>query len=447
MKGLALSWRDGSILGAAAFACLFTWLLPAAKPTAVLGRLDFGQFVFALIATALFLCLGVVLLTSPTRRRLTCFRAVAIFLSTVTAVLAWEMVASLWPSHPVMDNPWYLFSGQGLEESAVLPFERPAHLHWEGLSRGDLAILNDDDDPYAARVTFVTDHEGFHNSQDRTQADLIFVGDSFTEAGNLPEGDNFAQRTATALGQSVRNLGRAGYTGPSELIVLQKYGLKCRPRTVIWQFAESNDLDEAVIFAQWLNAGRPDYLEFMGWPGANHPESGRQFSPTWRLFCWLREPRLWPIRGQFQDRDGRDYEIRFLDLPSRKHSPVDHFGWPILAESLRVGAKLLQDEKIKLIVLLVPMKARALGPSVRLEAELQAAVGPDWDLPESMLLATHLRKLCEELNVPFLDATPNLRSAAAAGDLVYQPLDTHLSSEGHRVVSEALIEMLKTMRK
>src|SRR6185369_5953031 len=137
-------------------------------------------------------------------------------------------------------------------DSDDLPFERPAHLHWEGLSRGDLAILNQDDDPYATRVTFVTDHEGFRNGRDQDRANLVFLGDSLTEAGNLPEDDTFVRRTATAMNTTARNLGRAGYTAPTELIVLRKYGLTCRPRAVVWQIAESNDLVEAVMFQNWL---------------------------------------------------------------------------------------------------------------------------------------------------------------------------------------------------
>jgi len=469
MRRLSLSGRELLILGAATAACVAAWLLPGAKPGAVAGRLNYGQFVLALLVSALLACIFLASLASPARRRLARFRAAAVCLSTTAAILVWEIAAFLWPQRPLMDNPAYLFSGQGFEGSAALPFERPAHMHWEGLSSGDLAGLNEDADPYATQVTFVTDHEGFRNGQDWAHADLVFLGDSFTEAGNIAERDTFVQRTAAALGRTARNLGRAGYTGPTELIVLQKYGLRCRPRTVVWQIAESNDLIEALTYAEWMAAGRPDYLSFIGM--RQRTASGRQFSPTWRLFRWLREPPSWPRGGAFQDREGRIHQIRFEELPSRMQSPVKHPGWPILAESLRAGANLLRDENVPLLVLLVPMKARGLGSSVRLNAGSRAALVSDWnipafgaawddpesgseqligsdgDMPEAMTLATHLRKLCDELGVLFVDATPPLRAAAAAGDLVYQPFDTHLSPEGHRVVSEALVEELKKRRK
>jgi hypothetical protein len=126
---------------------------------------------------------------------------------------------------------------------------------------------------------------------------------------------------------------------------------------------------------------------------------------------------------------------------------VQHPGWPILADSLREGVQFLRSEKIPLLVLHIPMKPRGLGRRLQLQPEVQAEVGWYPDLPEQMTLASHLQKLCAELDVPFVDATPFLRAAAANGDLVYQPFDTHLSVEGHHVVTAALVEQLRKLEK
>jgi hypothetical protein len=292
-------------------------------------------------------------------------------------------------------------------------------------------------------VTFVTDFEGFRNSTDLTQADLVFLGDSYTEAGNTPEDQTFVRLTAGALGCSARNLAWAGFTGPMEWIVFRKYGLRCQPRVVIWQVAETNDLSDAVLFQQWLNNGRP---RGGGWiaPALTRRDIWKERSPTWRLFAALRRPRRWPVGGTFRDRDGRVVPIRLLWLPGKDQSPVDHPGWPLLADSFREGARFLREEKIALVILLIPDKARALAPRLQLDERLLARNGPDWDLPEPQTLATHLRALCGELDVPFIDATPALRKAAAEGELVYLPFDTHLSPRGHEVVRDVLVEAIKT---
>lgn len=440
MNSLLASWRVVAVLALTAVVCLAAWLLPTAKPEAVAGRLSYFQFLLALLVSGLLVTVAVVACFPAARRRAVAFRLGALWLGGGVALVIWETTARLLPPRHAMDNPWYLFSSQGVAAGDDLPFERPPHLRWQGLSRGDLAILNGDADPNAVPVTFVTDHQGFRNGEDRSQADLVFLGDSFTEAGNVPEADTFVQLTATALKQTARNLGRAGYTGPSELLVLKKYGLASKPRTVVWQIAESNDLYEAVLFQEWEEDGRPPYLALKAVQQAGQVDPWKQRSPTWRLFQQFSSPRLWPLRGDFRDKDGRVHDVRFLELPSQSHSPVGNPGWPILAKSLRDGANLLRGETIDLVVLNIPTKVRGLGPSLTTAVPIQ-------DMPESMTLATHLGQLCKELNVPFVDATPLLRAAAASGELVYLAYDTHLSVQGHQVVSAALVDVIRKQQR
>ena len=47
---------------------------------------------------------------------------------------------------------------------------------------------------------------------------------------------------------------------------------------------------------------------------------------------------------------------------------------------------------------------------------------------------------CDSRGVPFVDATDALEARAAKGELVYQAFDTHLSTAGHEVVAELLLE-------
>jgi hypothetical protein len=49
----------------------------------------------------------------------------------------------------------------------------------------------------------------------------------------------------------VVNLGRGAYGPQQELIVLKRYGLAYRPRVVIWQLFEGNDLADARQFSEW----------------------------------------------------------------------------------------------------------------------------------------------------------------------------------------------------
>ncbi|HEX5222528.1 MAG TPA: hypothetical protein VFZ59_23435, partial [Verrucomicrobiae bacterium] len=258
------------------------WLLSAHKPNAVLGRLSYLQFwlsVILLISAASFF----VVRQLPGRlRRAVAFRFAAVAMGLVIALSLCEAIAFLWPVKHQMDNPWYLVAGGGTSDSVDLPFERPPHLQWEGMSRGDLALLNGDADPYARRITFETDREGFRNSRDIERADLITIGDSFTEAGNVLEAESFSVLAGQQLGLSSRNLGRAAYTAATELTVLKKYGLKCQPKVVVWQVSEANDLVEMQTYTNWVAAGRPRYFDVK--PKSARFDAWKTRSPTVRIF-------------------------------------------------------------------------------------------------------------------------------------------------------------------
>ena len=101
-------------------------------------------------------------------------------------------------------------------------------------------------------VDYHTDRNGFRNPPvERPAADIVFVGDSFTEAIEVDENDTFVRRVGNATGLSVANLGRGAYGPQQEFIVLKKYGLAYKPRFVVWQLFEGNDLLDAENFAIW----------------------------------------------------------------------------------------------------------------------------------------------------------------------------------------------------
>jgi hypothetical protein len=441
-------------VGAAALVCVAAWVVPGHKQGAVAGRLAYWQFLLALVATAGFVSALILALAPATRLRPVAFRIAAVWLGVLSAILIWEGAAYLMPPRHEMDNPWYILTRRGVQESEdMLPFERPPHLKWEGMSRGDLAILNHDDDPSARPVSFATDFEGFRNGQDIEQADLIFLGDSFTEAGNVPEEETFVRLTAQATGLSTRNLGRALHTGPTELLVLKKYGLKCQPRIVIWQLTEANDLEEAVDYRDWIAAGRPNFFDWLLHEryqlpreqtndGGARTQSWERRSPTFRLFSWLRTPKPWTLSGTFCDKAGQDHEVRFSCWILQQHIPVNHAGWPLLEQSIKDGAKLLRDHQIRLIVVHIPVKIRVVEPWLRL-SDAAKARRPQREFPPEMTLAYYLNRLCRELDVPFVDATPALKDATAAGELVYLPFDTHLSPRGHEIVSKLVVDALR----
>ena len=142
--------------------------------------------------------------------------------------------------------------------------------------------------------------------------------------------------------------------------------------------------------------------------------------------------------------------MRMLRLPDPELRPEAHPGFADIAESLKKGSRLLREAGIDLLVLLIPTKFRAMASSVTFDEKTLRQLRPlrldraTWDVPADRTLAPPLERLCAELDIPFVDATPRLRSSAESGVLVYSPFDTHLSPAGHRVVADLIVETVTT---
>ncbi len=444
-------------LAGVAAATWAVWSMPEAKDGGVAGRLNYPQFMFALSTTAAALSVMAVVLPSAANRRTRIFRVLAVWLGVGLPLAILEIGAWAWPTRHLMDSPWYLSTGRAMVAARDLPYLRPPHFTWTGYVRGDLAIADGSPDPDARVVTFATDSKGFRNPQETGQADIVFLGDSYTEAGNIPEKESFVAGVARQTRCTVRNLGIAGYAPPGELGILKQFGLAYSPRTVIWQISESNDLTDTVAFAKWVQDGRPALTTSVeGYP--THFEAWQRRSPSQHLFELLRQPRPWPLAGTFRDSIGLSHEVRFLPvLPGADNSnisPVGHPGWPTMTSALREGAKILKDRGIELIVVLIPMKVRVMAEHTAFhelvlnlvgggQERLQGHLPSDWDLPVEQRLAFHLEQLCQAEGVRFIDAEFKLKEITGKGELAYLPMDTHLSPDGHRIIEGLIIDALK----
>ena len=151
------------------------------------------------------------------------------------------------------------------------------------------------------------------------------------------------------------------------------------------------------------------------------------------------------------DRSGDLHTLRFeMSFPP---NASEHPGWPIVEYSITSGAKIVKQEDIELVVMLIPRKLRVMaGVTDFHEIELPGQGEPTivkhrlpegWDRSPEERLATHLQQLCGQLDVAFVDTTPELTERAAAGDLVYQSMDTHLSPLGHEIVSKMLAQAIE----
>jgi hypothetical protein len=411
------------------------WYLPIEKEGTALGRFSYGQLVTLIGIGILVITLSAYVVTPVTDRRRRAFQLVAVCLGLLGSIGLVESTSYLWPISDATSNPWYVDASPSEEG---LPFRRPAGIRWNGYVPGDMTYGVDST---ALRISFNTDENGFRNPRTPEQADVVFIGDSFTEGCSVNEEQCFARLVANELKLTSANLGRSAYSPGPELAVLRHYGIPLNPKTVVWQICEGNDLEDSVTWHYWSLGGSPPFFEEGERNRVTRHEAWKRRSPTWRFYSALRE---WPYEAVFADTSGSEIPIRFYrPLLPPYHSPLNHPGWKVTEESLTTGNALLLERQIRLLVVLVPLKLRVLSPFVEMSSEDQTELFESWTVPPDATWSRFLAQFCARNRIEFLDLSEPLRDAASKGVLVYLPNDTHLSPEGHLTVAQEISNTIR----
>jgi hypothetical protein len=304
-----------------------------------------------------------------------------------------------------------------------LGFIRQANLAYDYHFRGD-------------KIPYRTDSNGFRNSREQEHADVVFLGDSFTEAGQVHEEQTFVRLVESKTGRTVVNMGRGSYGPQQELIVLRRYGLKYRPKVVVWQLFAGNDLSDAEDFEAWLEN-----------PEDRPPLLRRYFSHS-MLRTGLKT--LIPVSTRKRPRitikyTGGDSESTLLRYSFQVHPKHE------APESLRVVFEALENAKqiadhhgIRLIITVVPTMLHALRDYILFESEedreryLPPVTSRDTDFE------THIRTFCKQLGCEYVDALSVFRRAARDDNRgLYIPDDEHLDTRGHEVLAASLVQSLQ----
>ena len=130
---------------------------------------------------------------------------------------------------------------------ATLRFRYKPYVQWEGWFLGDQTHWDAREKRF---VQYRMDHNGFRNKADLQTADIVCVGDSFTVSGSRGE-KTYPAILSHLTGYDVANLGRGSYSAQQELEVLRRYALPLKPKVLIWQVFEGNDLEETASYQDW----------------------------------------------------------------------------------------------------------------------------------------------------------------------------------------------------
>jgi hypothetical protein len=147
------------------------------------------------------------------------------------------------------------------------------------------------------------------------QGNIVLNGDSYLEGWYVSDEQTVASRLAHLSGQSVANLGVAGYGTMQELLVLKDHALARKPNVIVWFFFEGNDLYDDDSFEHFL-APTP--------PASEEPVPLTQRSFTVNAFYLIRRwshpivPNRAPFWALLPEQGGsskRIYFFRYGEVP------------------------------------------------------------------------------------------------------------------------------------
>lgn len=422
-------WRSSleGVLLAAAF--LYFWILPVFHPR---GDFLWGHYrlkdIYLGIPIAL-ITLGVILvLAVPARHR----RALSLRLTTVMASLLLALAvcdaayalavmgvghANYWLDQAHISRRYSVADNE-------LGFVRKPGVSWRGYVP-ELGKI----------VEYRTDANGFRNSTTRNQADVVFIGDSYTEAAQVDEGDTFVRRVERLSGLSAVNLARGAYGPQQELIVLQRYGLAYQPRVVVWQLFEGNDLTDAEQFAKWKQNPHD----------VNTSLKERYFDNS-LLKEWLTRTRKPENNGPKVTWRHHDGTARRISLRYRYDAGQPASMRAGMNETLRAveaGHQLCESKGIQLLVVVVPTMVRVMAPDISFDRpEDQMKYLPPAREDQKDFSDT-VKEFCAGTGCTVVDGFDALRRAAATDNRgLYIPNDEHLDVRGHDVMAQTVVEWL-----
>ena len=314
-------------------------------------------------------------------------------------------------------------------------FRRPPNARWAGRPRSGMAQYFNLPIYSPYRQTFTTDSQGFRNLADLKHADVAFVGDSYVEGAYVSDEETAAVRLHDITGLTVANLGVSGYGSLQELKVLEQYAVPLKPRLVAWFFFEGNDLDDDENFEDAMAYER-------GVPAPSAPPRAMRWrafldrSFTVNTFLQLRAmgDRLVPNAidsfGWFRDQAGRSRRLYFFDFyATRTFGSYEQERFEVTKAAFRKGAALCRAQGIQLVVFYVPIKFRVYGDVCTFPAGSPCVKWHPWNLEE------RFAAFSRDAGIDFVSLTGPLKRAAAAGEVVYAPEDSHWSAAGHELAA------------
>jgi hypothetical protein len=330
------------------------------------------------------------------------------------------------------DNP---LSVAGRQFDKELLWRHDPYYHYEAAYQGNLGqALCIPPDP-VRKVAVQYDRNGFRNSHDLREADLVVIGDSYIEGYLTSEANLFTTFLAELQGKPVANLGHSGYGPQQELAVLKRFGVSLKPKIVIWAFFEGNDFMDAERYDNEALLSSNAFWQDFWFRSLTRNLAAIMFRP--QAHTCIPDDPIKELRAEFTDSANRTHTVFFA--PTEMETPSER-AIHKAAAPIEEAAKLCREQNIRFVVAFVPGKYRVYhdlsNVSWSTDAVRQWSGMPN--LPEQ------LQQLLMEVEprIEYFDLTPALKATSRRGVATYLADDTHWTDEGNRAAAETIHRVL-----
>lgn len=342
--------------------------------------------------------------------------------------------------------------GLGLGEGVVRVFpgllseEARLRLHWaearEVRTHGDpyLGFLNPA--RYRGQVQgidaafrYFTDEHGFRNpSPWPAEAEIVVLGDSMSFGWGVADDQTWSSLVAASLSRSrLINLGLVGAAPQQYTRIYERFGRSLKPKLIIYGLFPGNDVTDARLFDDWLQAGalgNYDVWRVFRGRGPRPPLS--LVSRSYLLALVLQVRASWHSRypGLTLDcHDGRRLQlVPSLLARSIQRATPGYPDFELVIQAVEDARRHARETGTEFFVLLFPTKEEVYLPLG--DAHTPALVPP--------FIAEFRRR-----GIPYLDLTPHFHERT--GECLFFEIDGHPNASGYRLIADVVLKHLQQM--
>ena len=333
-------------------------------------------------------------------------------------------------------------------------FEYDAYLGWRFIPNKSGSIVYSRE----ARHYVETNSWGFRDHSPPSETDdirkILVIGDSFVTNVAVKDHEVFTEVMERKLKDTaVLNFGVNGYGQVQEYLLMQQWFDKVKPDLVIVMIYIRNDFQDN-IRAEWLYP-RP----FVSWDGQGKtltihppaPPSSQGPQPFWQFYKRLHlyhlvNTRLNILANRISQRNRDQYRPSVYTPPElylcrSQPSEDTKLMYRTMEELLLMIASYVDKRGVPLVFAIAPSMVQV---DEQLWSFTLEEYGESTDNYTRSLPNDQLTRFGKTNNLLMLDLLPILISEANKGKTLYNRKEQHWTSDGNRIVADALMAYLQT---